>query len=100
MSRRIIIVDDEPGVRSALGQLLEYEGYEVKAVSSAADGIAEYEKWRPFPDRFFGTVLTLPRKVGELYSSDEQQQLLTVCRRIGMDYGEIDVLRDPRRSAR
>ncbi|MBC7894874.1 MAG: sigma-54-dependent Fis family transcriptional regulator [Cytophagaceae bacterium] len=47
MSRRILIVDDEPGVRSALGQLLEYEGYEVKAVTSAADGLAEYEKWRP-----------------------------------------------------
>ena len=47
MSRRILIVDDEQGVRAALGQLLEYEGYDVKAVSNAADGIAEYEKWRP-----------------------------------------------------
>ncbi len=47
MSRRILIVDDEQGVRAALGQLLEYEGYEVKAVSNAADGIAEYEHWRP-----------------------------------------------------
>ena len=47
MSRRILIVDDEQGVRAALGQLLEYEGYEVKAITNAADGIAEYEKWRP-----------------------------------------------------
>ncbi len=47
MSRRILIVDDEQGVRAALGQLLEYEGYEVKAVSNAADGIAQYEQWRP-----------------------------------------------------
>ena len=47
MSRRILIVDDEQGVRAALGQLLEYEGYEVKAVSNGTDGIAEYEKWRP-----------------------------------------------------
>ncbi|MEO7964438.1 MAG: sigma-54 dependent transcriptional regulator, partial [Gemmatimonadaceae bacterium] len=47
MSRRILIVDDEQGVRAALGQLLEYEGYEVRAVTSAADGLAEYEKWRP-----------------------------------------------------
>ncbi|MCC6929218.1 MAG: sigma-54-dependent Fis family transcriptional regulator [Gemmatimonadaceae bacterium] len=47
MSRRILIVDDEQGVRAALGQLLEYEGYDVRAVSNAADGIAEYEKWRP-----------------------------------------------------
>ncbi len=47
MSRRILIVDDEQGVRAALGQLLEYEGYEVRAVSNAADGIKEYEQWRP-----------------------------------------------------
>jgi len=47
VSRRILIVDDEQGVRAALGQLLEYEGYEVKAVSSAAEGLTTYEKWRP-----------------------------------------------------
>ena len=47
MSRRILVVDDEQGIRAALGQLLEYEGYDVHAVSNAADGIAEYQKWKP-----------------------------------------------------
>jgi two-component system nitrogen regulation response regulator NtrX len=47
MSRRILVVDDEQGIRAALGQLLEYEGYEVKTVANAADGIAEYQRWRP-----------------------------------------------------
>ena len=47
MSRRILVIDDEQGIRAALGQLLEYEGYEVRTVASAADGIAEYQKWRP-----------------------------------------------------
>jgi len=47
LSRRILVVDDEQGIRAALGQLLEFEGYEVKTVASAADGIAEYQKWRP-----------------------------------------------------
>lgn len=47
MSRRILVVDDEQGIRAALGQLLEYEGYEVRTATSAADGLAEYEKWRP-----------------------------------------------------
>ncbi|MDO8500738.1 MAG: sigma-54 dependent transcriptional regulator [Gemmatimonadaceae bacterium] len=47
MNRRILVVDDERGIRAALGQLLEYEGYEVRAVSSAAEGIAEYQKWKP-----------------------------------------------------
>jgi two-component system nitrogen regulation response regulator NtrX len=47
MSPRILVVDDEQGIRAALGQLLEYEGYEVRAESSAVQGIAQYEKWRP-----------------------------------------------------
>ena len=47
MSRRILVVDDEQGIRAALGQLLEFEGYEVRTASGAADGIGEYEKWRP-----------------------------------------------------
>ncbi|MEO8580797.1 MAG: sigma-54 dependent transcriptional regulator [Gemmatimonadales bacterium] len=47
MSRRILVVDDEQGIRAALGQLLEYEGYEVHTIANAADGIAEYQKWRP-----------------------------------------------------
>jgi two-component system nitrogen regulation response regulator NtrX len=47
MSRRILIVDDEQGIRAALGQLLEYEGYEVRAVANAVDGITEYERWHP-----------------------------------------------------
>ncbi|MDE3128551.1 MAG: sigma-54-dependent Fis family transcriptional regulator, partial [Gemmatimonadota bacterium] len=47
MSRRILVVDDEQGVRAALTQLLEFEGYEVRAAASAADGIAEYRRWRP-----------------------------------------------------
>ena len=47
MSRRIVIVDDEAGIRAALAQLLEYEGYEVKAVASGREGLAVYESWRP-----------------------------------------------------
>jgi two-component system nitrogen regulation response regulator NtrX len=47
VSRRILVIDDEQGIRAALGQLLEYEGYEVRTVGSAADGITEYQKWRP-----------------------------------------------------
>ena len=47
MSRRILVIDDEQGIRAALGQLLEYEGYEVHTLANAVDGIAEYQKWRP-----------------------------------------------------
>jgi two-component system nitrogen regulation response regulator NtrX len=47
VSRRILVVDDEQGIRAALGQLLEYEGYEVHTFANAADGIADYQKWHP-----------------------------------------------------
>jgi two-component system nitrogen regulation response regulator NtrX len=47
VSHRILVVDDEQGIRAALGQLLEYEGYEVRSESSAPAGIATFEKWRP-----------------------------------------------------
>ncbi len=47
MSRRILIVDDEQGIRAALGQLLEFEGYEVRTVANAVDGLAEYARLRP-----------------------------------------------------
>ncbi|HEX7939962.1 MAG TPA: sigma-54 dependent transcriptional regulator [Gemmatimonadaceae bacterium] len=47
MSRKVLIVDDEAGIRQALGQLLEFEGYEVHSAENATSGIAEYQKWRP-----------------------------------------------------
>jgi two-component system nitrogen regulation response regulator NtrX len=47
VSRRILVVDDEEGIRGALSQLLEYEGYDVRTGSSGADAIAEYTRWRP-----------------------------------------------------
>jgi two-component system nitrogen regulation response regulator NtrX len=47
MARRILVVDDEPGIRSALGQLLEYEGYDVRTAPGAVEGLAEYERFRP-----------------------------------------------------
>jgi two-component system, NtrC family, nitrogen regulation response regulator NtrX len=47
MSRRVLVVDDEQGIRGALGQLLEFEGYDVKTAANAVDGITEFERWRP-----------------------------------------------------
>jgi two-component system nitrogen regulation response regulator NtrX len=44
---RILVVDDEAGIRHALGQLLEYEGYEVRVAASGPEGIAAYDQFRP-----------------------------------------------------
>ncbi len=47
MSRKILIVDDEAGIRAALSQLLEYEGYAVRQAANAVDALSEYAKFIP-----------------------------------------------------
>ena len=47
MTHRVLVVDDEPGVREALKQLLEYEGYAVSLAPSGAEGLDAYAELRP-----------------------------------------------------
>jgi len=56
--------------------------------------VLAYEKWRPSSNRFYGTTLSLPRTADELYSADEQAELIRFAKEIDLDYGELDVLRD------
>src|SRR5690606_25029662 len=45
--RRVLVVDDERGIRAALGQLLEYEGYDVRTAEHADAGITTFQEFRP-----------------------------------------------------
>ncbi|HEX9580133.1 MAG TPA: sigma-54 dependent transcriptional regulator [Gemmatimonadales bacterium] len=47
MSRRVLVVDDEKGVREALRQLLEYEGADVRTVASGAEALGAYHEFHP-----------------------------------------------------
>ncbi|MGH7654481.1 MAG: sigma-54-dependent transcriptional regulator [Gemmatimonadaceae bacterium] len=47
MSRRLLVVDDEKGIRAALTQLLEYEGYDVRAAASGGEAVTVYDQWKP-----------------------------------------------------
>ncbi len=47
MSHSILIVDDEPGIRSSLGSILREEGYEVDAVASGEECV-EAVRGKPF----------------------------------------------------
>jgi two-component system nitrogen regulation response regulator NtrX len=47
MARRVLVVDDEKGVREALRQVLEYEGMEVHAVESGDKALAAYGQLHP-----------------------------------------------------
>jgi len=47
MSARILVVDDEQGVREALRQLLEYEGYVVAMAASGSEALDAYAEFKP-----------------------------------------------------
>jgi hypothetical protein len=68
--------------------------HSTRVVIIAGRVVGAYEKWRPYPHWFRGPELTLPRPPADLYSQAEQDQLLRFAELIGLDYGELDVLRD------
>ncbi len=47
MSRRVLVVDDEKGIREALQQVLEYEDIEVQACASGSEALLRYAEFRP-----------------------------------------------------
>jgi two-component system, NtrC family, nitrogen regulation response regulator NtrX len=47
MARRVLVVDDDPGIRDALRMILEYEGYEVLMAADGRAGLAEVEANAP-----------------------------------------------------
>jgi len=47
VSRRVLVVDDEKGIREALTQLLEYEEIEVRACASGSEALQRYPEFRP-----------------------------------------------------
>jgi two-component system, NtrC family, nitrogen regulation response regulator NtrX len=47
VSPRVLVVDDEPGIRQAIKQVLEYEGLEVRPAASGGEAITLYPDVRP-----------------------------------------------------
>jgi two-component system nitrogen regulation response regulator NtrX len=47
MSHRLLVIDDESGIREALRQVLEYEGYSVRVAPSGPDGLLAYQSFHP-----------------------------------------------------
>jgi two-component system nitrogen regulation response regulator NtrX len=47
VSRRVLVVDDEKGIREALQQLLEYEDIEAQACASGGEALQRYLEFRP-----------------------------------------------------
>jgi len=47
MSSRILVIDDEGGIRDALRQVLEYEGWQVRTAASGGEGITVCHEFHP-----------------------------------------------------
>jgi two-component system nitrogen regulation response regulator NtrX len=47
VSRRVLVVDDEKGIRAALTQVLEYEEIEVRTASSGSEALRIYPEFAP-----------------------------------------------------
>jgi two-component system, NtrC family, nitrogen regulation response regulator NtrX len=47
MTHRLLVVDDEPGIRDALKQVLEYEGLDVRVAGSGGEALTVYPDFRP-----------------------------------------------------
>ena len=47
MTRRVLVIDDEKGIREALRQVLEYENIEVQTAPSGSEALKVYPEFRP-----------------------------------------------------
>ena len=47
MSNRVLVIDDEGGIRDALRQVLEYEGWQVRTAASGGEGITICNEFHP-----------------------------------------------------
>ena len=47
MTHRVLIVDDEPGIRQALKQVLDYEGLATRTAGSGGEAISVFSEYRP-----------------------------------------------------
>ena len=69
MSNRVLVIDDEGGIRDALRQVLEYEGSQVRTAASGGEGITLCGDFRPH-------VVLLDVKMGGL---DGLETLSRLC---------------------
>ncbi len=44
---RVLVIDDDPGTREAVEQVLDWAGADVRAAASAAEGVAAFGQFRP-----------------------------------------------------
>ena len=68
--------------------------HQLRVVVTSPHLALAYEKWRPEPEWFSGTRISIPHTPSELFSAEEQALLLRFAAAMDLQYGELDVLRD------
>jgi len=68
--------------------------HSTRAFVARGEVILAYDRWRPYPHWFRGPEETTPVAAHEAYSADERATLVRFAQLIGLDFGEIDVIRD------
>ena len=68
--------------------------HSTRAMVAAGKVILAYDRYRPYPNWFRGPEETTPVPPGDLYSAQEQAVLVRFAQAIGLEFGEIDVVRD------
>jgi DNA-binding response OmpR family regulator len=92
MRRRILVIDDDPGVRSTLAAMLEERGYHVSLAENGERGLAAFRRERP---DLVITDIVMPVKEGletirELRS--EQPEVPIIAISAGARMGRHDFL--------
>ena len=100
----ILVVDDDADIRESLVDLLESEGYAVRAASDGVEALAAYEKKRP--DLLLLDVM-MPRKSGydvcrEIRGTDAQLPIVMLTAKteeidqvLGLERGATDYITKP-----
>ena len=90
-----LLVDGRlPEGRNPDGHGSDGEILQMRVVIIGSRIVLTYVKWRRYPKWFSGTEITLPRSTDEYLSAAEQDLLLRFADSIGLEYGELDTLRD------
>jgi DNA-binding response OmpR family regulator len=72
-SSRVLVVDDDDGIRSVLGDALREEGYDVRDARDGDEALAVISRW---PPDVIALDLRLPRVRGEVFTREARRRRL------------------------